>query len=739
MTIHKASNENDWQDELLHQAEEADAFLRRLAAQYSVDQVLAACYVLLAIRHSETFSSDIERLAFALYRTDVGGSNSPTPEIITRAIDATKTLVCQSLLGKRLSSQVQNDPLGEILDPLRIDVTVVRGSAYPEQITEEIREIAGRFDAWFKRRLGGAATELVEILWSIGEALQNKLNEWLPDGERRLGITFGQDQNPAHVGADSDEVPASSLAFVTEEAFARIPICREDCRLPSGAPPSEGAWKALIALIGSDRGKTRTAKDLLAIRARPLICLDDGRVLLAGLTNATDALRDALYAEAKQDQVFYERFQRWRSDWLEKKAAELLERVFGSSLVYRSLSYPNPDKPGQNAIAELDMAIKWGPFLLLIETKAQQFRLEGQLGDVGRLRTDLKKNLEDAFDQARRAYRYVQAVEVAEFRETKRPDRILRVRAADLRRISLVTVSLRSFANLVTKLSRLQPLGLFTGGEFPWAICLADLDLVTRFAKTPDVLLHYVERRLEVQNWQPFLLADEVELFGAYLRTRLHPTAFSDIMSRQPHGIWLTDFQARFDEWFEWSRGWRTEAPKIGLDVPSTIACILAELRRREEEGARWIAFCLLGLSNEQLEVISSMINTASQRQQASGMLGRLVRELNDLVVSVVVTSDHPVAVLQKRTEELTVIEKYRRRISRSIGFGIHLGYQDTPFQCCAWRQGPWERDPKIEQMLAHEPSARPARGQQMPGRNEPCFCGSGKKFKKCCRLSLAL
>ena len=262
MTTHKVPIENDWQDELLHQTETADAFLHRLAAQYSADRVLAACYVLLAVRCSETFSSDIERLAFALYRVDVGGSNSPTPEIITGAIDATKTLVCQSLLGKRCSSQARNDPLGEILDSLRIDATVRRGSAYPEQIIEEIEEIAGRFDAWFKKQLGGTATELVEILWSLGEALQNKLNEWPPGGERELGITFGQDQNPAHAGAGSNEVPASSLASITVEAFAYIPIRREDCRLSSGVPPSERAWNALIALIGADRGKIRAALGL---------------------------------------------------------------------------------------------------------------------------------------------------------------------------------------------------------------------------------------------------------------------------------------------------------------------------------------------------------------------------------------------------------------------------------------------------------------------------------------------
>jgi preprotein translocase subunit SecA len=31
------------------------------------------------------------------------------------------------------------------------------------------------------------------------------------------------------------------------------------------------------------------------------------------------------------------------------------------------------------------------------------------------------------------------------------------------------------------------------------------------------------------------------------------------------------------------------------------------------------------------------------------------------------------------------------------------------------------------------EEKPRPVRVQKKPGRNEPCWCGSGKKYKKCC------
>jgi SWIM/SEC-C metal-binding protein len=39
-----------------------------------------------------------------------------------------------------------------------------------------------------------------------------------------------------------------------------------------------------------------------------------------------------------------------------------------------------------------------------------------------------------------------------------------------------------------------------------------------------------------------------------------------------------------------------------------------------------------------------------------------------------------------------------------------------------------------ITDMLKLEnPDAFTARSQNLPGRNEPCLCGSGAKFKKCC------
>ena len=37
------------------------------------------------------------------------------------------------------------------------------------------------------------------------------------------------------------------------------------------------------------------------------------------------------------------------------------------------------------------------------------------------------------------------------------------------------------------------------------------------------------------------------------------------------------------------------------------------------------------------------------------------------------------------------------------------------------------------EELLKKTPKVEPIKADKMPDRNEPCPCGSGKKYKKCC------
>lgn len=690
----KAKNQEQLLSTVIHKAnqevQEAQTTIEQAAMECAPDAIFSACFVLLATGPAEEITevthgdvpAKLEQLAYHLWRCPTPGTKIPTVQCIKQVLTALDKLHKGSLITNLDQEGSPDDSLDSLLFSLSVNARGVRGSAYPEQTSQEIREIAGRFDNWFEANLGAPATDLVDLLWTIGKAEEERLNQWLPDVLQEVSKT-ANDKNDFFIDR------------VASGAQRAIPTCKDDCHMPDGTKPSEKLWNILVEVLGLTQAIARNSASPLIARQRPLFVLSNGRVILADISNALDRLWDALETRVRQDQAFYDqRFQRHKSRWLEDKAAKFLARVFSKSNVYRRLSYPDPDKLEQEATTELDLAIRWGPFLVLGEAKAKQFRFEGQLGDVGRLRTDIKANVEDAFEESRRAWRYLMSVEEAVFEE-QGTGRELRVRSTDLQRIYLLTVSLHHLATTATQLTSLQSLGLFRDKDYPWAICLADLDIISQFTKGPDVFLHYIERRLEVQRSDIAFHADELDFFGAYLQTRLHSDRFS--LEGRPNFVSLIGFSTQFDEWIQYQRGDRTEAPIIQLEIPGAIHEVLAELRTRPGDDSKWIAFALLDLSDEQLEAIAQLLSDAREQEPPQGRFRSAAITLGDTVFSITITVNLLPDELEKRTAYRVLAEKYWRKVPRAIGFGIHLRESERPFHCCIWADFPWEPDPKME------------------------------------------
>ena len=264
---------------------------------------------------------------------------------------------------------------------------------------------------------------------------------------------------------------------------------------------------------------------------------------------------------------------------------------------------------------------------------------------------------------------------------------------------------------------------------------LADLETIAEFVEGPDVFLHYIERRLAAQLGQTELVGDEIRLFGAYLKTRLPESMFLDDEGRRLSFISFADTHLKFDEAMEFRRGERSAPPDIRLEVPAATSAILAELRKRQKDPtSRWIAHCLLSLSNDQLGALDQVVSAVKERWPAPGRFGRGVYHAQGLVICAVTGADHPAWLLRDQAKRVTMIEKYRRKAERAVCFAIDLRDSQRPFLTALWIESKWKQDPTMER-LASEDAAVPV--GKIPGPNQHCFCGSGKKFKKCCRSRL--
>ncbi len=114
-------------------------------------------------------------------------------------------------------------------------------------------------------------------------------------------------------------------------------------------------------------------------------------------------------------------------------------------------------------------------------------------------------------------------------------------------------------------------------------------------------------------------------------------------------------------------------------------------------------------------------------------MFRRCTYSEGEIVVSLIGSLDLSPRLLEKRTEIRVIIEKYRHKAVKSLGIGVMVRDNSKPFHCATWAEGPWEYNAEIENFMQDETPFVPAPGTKLPNRNDPCLCGSGKNFKRCC------
>jgi hypothetical protein len=762
--IEDFSNGKDWKGTLEEISRTAKAtsvgsLIRIEEIAQSVDAVrfFVAVFANMAISPAEHISelthgdvpAKLELLAFNIYPFfGVSAEKNITPYHMQDCIDALNKLFISRIHHRTFSSEKdQTNSADRFARSLRVRAEIVRGSAYPEQTAEEIVSIQGKFESWFAQRVNIGPKRARELLWAIGRTQEETINTFMGEviGHARA---FGELWNEAKkkppkqrtdteqwiLNICKDKKSAEIFGYVArlnEMAPELIPIHHTKVKYID-PHPSDEEWNALCNLIGLTTENRKNMVEPIEVRQRPLFVLPDNRVVLADISNALDALWDSFDRVARNDQTFYDVYQKRKANWLEEKVFTCLSRIFPSHHVYRKLSYPNPDKL-DGSTAELDMAVYWPPFLVLIEAKAKQFRLESQLGDLGRLRTDIKANVEDAFQQAKRAERYINKTENPEFTEVS-SGRRLSFQRNNIRRTYLLTVSQHHLAGIVNELAEFKDIGLFREGEYPLSICVADFELISEFCSGPDVFLHYIGKRIEIQSEPVNFVNDELDFFGAYLDCRLQADRLWTQEGKPVDWVCLSGWSEKFDQLMEYRRGERETPPTIRLKVPNEIENILLELRSRtNDEGARWIAFALLSMSDKNLGAIAQGIKEIRKAELTPGMFRRMTYQDRDTVISIVASLDLSTPMLRRTTALRATLEKYRRKVSRSIGIGIMVADNSKPFDCATWLEGPWEYDEEMEKILNSEPAFVLAPGEKLPGRNAPCVCGSGKKFLKCC------
>lgn len=478
-------------------------------------------------------------------------------------------------------------------------------------------------------------------------------------------------------------------------------------------------------------------------RMRPLVKLD-GEFFAADQAFVRDSSYRALLWNLLQRKPGYgKEFEARQKDMSETAFQSVLAKQLDGATMHRGIYYRHPDT-GQ--WVENDLLVRIDDALLLVEAKS------GAAATVASPATDFDRHsrsihdlIVKAYDQCRRFLQYLaSADEVPIFkREAGRYVEVDRIRLADFRLVLPIGLTVKSFSPYAS-LAKLFPGAGPIFGRHPFvSLSIDDLFVLRRFLPTAGELLHYLEVRQAVAGIPEAILFDEMDHLGAYLTKNRFDWKLRAQLNENTEVI-LWDGQSEpIDNYF--ADGEFAEKPPPMQDYPDEGKRLLDALGATKEKG--W------------LSVASHIRNFgANSRNSFSDMLAQVRTSLSQHASRYFqIGDDPPLFVWLQRTgyvPDMNVLYAKARAGAIMAGHsqtltvlayvtpgGTYSRVVPIPLDIPA--KGTREYDVlqgEVSRMNARKYSVvsealereREIADLRMPGANDPCWCGSGKKYKEC-------
>lgn len=286
-----------------------------------------------------------------------------------------------------------------------------------------------------------------------------------------------------------------------------------------------------------------------------------------------------------------------RAKTLDRLAVDWLSRMLPGAETYTNLHY------GED---ELDGLVLFEDMAFVVEGKGSAISFQARRGDVGRLVNEISRSVGEALEQGVRARDFILAPGDSVFFDD-RGNEVLRLPEGTLREVQIVNPTIHELAGHAPQLARFRSRGLFHEGELPWSVYINDLRVIAETCENAAVFLHYLVWRARLPLGEQVIVADELDLWGAYLFGARFPPLDKNGFHHIANST--TDFDAYYDGLK--GRGPQREVPRKFLEEPAR--SFVARMATERPPGWRKAAGVVLDLSIPELALVCAKAKEAGQ------------------------------------------------------------------------------------------------------------------------------
>lgn len=477
----------------------------------------------------------------------------------------------------------------------------------------------------------------------------------------------------------------------------------------------------------------RTISDFNVITSTPFLLMPDGRYLAFHPLNHAEALYESPYYWMLKDKPYWPTLSKNRGDFAETLSEELLAKVFGNGRVFRNVKFKK--KGTKVDIGEIDVLVLFGDRAIVLQAKTKKMTIAAKKGSDLFIQKDFGESVQDACDQAFSCGSSLLDRDMEFFDSSGQP---LQIPALKL--IYPLCIVTDHYPALSFQTRQYMKYQSTNGIAPPFVLDVFALDAMTEMLQTPLRLLSYIDRR--AKYIEVVIAHHELTVLSYHLKQNLYFDPKVDSVMLEDDIS--TDLDIAMAARRDGVPGKKTPTGILTKMLGTRVMHIVEQIESRPDPDTIELGFQLLMLGEDSFGQLGDIIGQLSDAAMADGghhdCFMSFGKEGMGLTVHV---NNDPIDVATERLRRMCTKRKYEREAAGWYGMCIFPAGNRLRFGMVL--EYPWVFDAKMHEATKNMPSLgklpvgpvvhsqRPAGSRARPGRNEPCYCGSSKKYKKCC------
>lgn len=576
-------------------------------------------------------------------------------------------------------------------------------SAYAFQYRDFVLEKYGADDDWLFKAKGFTASQARTIASTMCALMDEK-------GTRLLRDSTAADAQP--------ETWLPAFEFSLDEVSFRGGVAQDVV----------GAFFSAFVYSG-DNAAFKEVGDFNEVAARPLLPTARGTVLLFSHYAIHEALYESPFFWMWDDKPYRPTAAKHRGAFAEQFAARRLALVFGHEYVHTNVNLHR----GKDIVGEADVLVTYGDRLIIVQAKAKKLTIAARKGNDNQLQADFAAAIQKSYDQG-----WTCANEVLAGGCRLIDDNEIEVDLSpSIKEVFLFSLVSEHYPALAFQASQFMKIQTTDVIRAPLVMDVFLLDTLTEMLRTPLRLLSYVKLRVAVSD--KLMSGHELTVLGYHLKQNLW-------LDEKHNMVMLEDSIAQdLDTAMLVRRDNQPgDATPVGILTKmrgTRYERLIEEIETRADPATLELGFHLLSMDEDACRNVHRVLEAITQ-------MARLDGKRHDVTLA---SSTPPCGVSfhcnpKPSSDAIAMLEahcakrKYQQRAAQWFGvsvspngevqFGITLNF-------------PWEAADEMERLTADMKTASHLRdvlpqylrkvSRMKLGRNEPCPCGSGRKYKKCC------